>query len=172
MCARYYRDTAPQCYPTHGADDVNVPREFAPWLRHLAKRAGYDLDTRGGQGALADAAGINRTILSRTLSSKSRPSIDTLRALAPLLPTTLRELLVRSGWTTEEELPAPDAAPPPPIEEIDLYAVARKFGIASDKIELFVRIVESNAEAFAHGRNSTNVGGHTQTGGRFRAEGE
>lgn len=148
---------------------MNPPHEFAPWLRNLAKRAGYDPDTRGGTAALADAAGIDRGQLSRALNGKARPSIDYLRALARVLPTTLRELLIRSGWAQEDELPTEGTPPPGPI---DLHAVAREFGVPPEKIELFVRLVEGAAQTFADDQNSTTVGAHTQKGGQPIAEGE
>lgn len=168
-CARVRALPSPTNHTTTHAhtwsDVTSTPHEFAPWLRDLAKRAGYDPDTRGGPAALAQAAGIDRGQLSRALNGKARPSIDYLRALAAVLPTTLRELLIRSGWATADELPEVGASAPS-IRDVDLHSLARQFGIPPEKIELFVRVVESTAEQFAGDEKPTNVGAHTQTGGQ------
>lgn len=158
------------------ADDQRQP--FALWLADLARRAGYVIDgpRGGGKRDLARDAGVGRSLVSRALLGEAIPDVKTQRGLTQALrargvEVTLREMLIRSGLVDAGDLPAADAPPPPPITEIDLHQVARKFGIPPDKIELFARVVESTAQQFADTDTSANVSIHTHARGRS-AEGE
>lgn len=148
---------------------------FALWLRSLAAKAGYDPDSRGGIAALARAAGTDRGQTSRALRGETRPGIDNLRAWTKTLNeagvnVTLRDMLINSGTLLAEDLPQPGETPPPPISQMDLYEVARQFGVPEDKLHLFVRSVESVAEAFASEPEAAKIGESPHTGGRLTAE--
>lgn len=83
--------------------------QFADWLRELMARHGYATDgpRAGGIRDLAKDSGVSQPSVSRIFSPSPRnaPSLDTLRALAPVLGVSLREMLVRSGRATDEEFP-------------------------------------------------------------------
>jgi hypothetical protein len=149
---------------------------FATWLRDLAAQAGYDPDTRGGIAALARAAGTDRGQTSRALRGEARPKVDYLRAYTQAfnragVNVTLREMLIRSGTLLEDDLPRPGETPPPPVSQLDLYRIAREqFGIPEDKLHLFVRSVESVANAFADEPKTTTISESPQTGGHLSAE--
>ncbi|MFF4701273.1 helix-turn-helix domain-containing protein [Streptomyces chattanoogensis] len=82
-------------------------QKFAAWLRTRLVELGYDLSTprAGGQADFARAAGISHPVISRTLRGTNSPTPDVLEAMAPVLKVPLRELLVRAGILTEDELP-------------------------------------------------------------------
>lgn len=83
--------------------------QFADWLRGLMAQRGYPTDgpRAGGISDLARDSHVSQPSLSRIFapSPRTAPSLETLRALAPVLGVPLREMLVRSGRATDEELP-------------------------------------------------------------------
>ncbi|MFE2407012.1 helix-turn-helix domain-containing protein [Kitasatospora sp. NPDC059408] len=128
-------------------DDRDVP--FHDWLRALAIQAGYDLNGRGGLTDFSRAAGTDRGQTSRAIRGEVRPSIDNQRAWARVLGVPLTEMLVRSGTLNSDDLPESGSTPPPRVREIDLFAVAAKFGIPPERAHLFVKSVEAVANTFA-----------------------
>lgn len=143
---------------------------FAAWLRDLAKQAGYDPDSRGGIASLAKASGTDRGQTSRAMRGEVRPSIDSLRAWTRafqdrMVAVEFTDMLVKSGTLRPEDLPEPDETPPPPTRGMDLYAVARMYGVPPERAELFVRSVEAVASTFADGSNGTTISESRQTGG-------
>lgn len=148
-------------------------QQFAQWLRSLAAQAGYDPDTRGGTAALAKASGTDRGQTGRALRGEVKPQIDSLRAWTRLFQTagvnvTLRDMLIRSGTVQPQDLPAPGETPPP-AATIDLYAVARTYGIPDERAALFVASVKAMAQTFADDPRADIISG-SQTGGHLSAE--
>ncbi|MFJ9771132.1 transcriptional regulator [Kitasatospora sp. NPDC101157] len=127
---------------------------FPAWLAELALAAGYDTTPhRGGRSALATDMGVDPSVIGKALSGTA-PAIETQRRLVEVLKSrgvrvTLRDMLIRSGTLLEEDLPQPDEQPPPPATDIDLYAVAAKYGIPPERAHLFVKSVEAVANTFA-----------------------
>lgn len=87
---------------------------FGQWLRGAMTRNGYPADgpRAGGLKLLAERSGVSQPSISRALAGAT-PDLDTLRALAPALDVSLKELLIRSGRVSPEELA--DAADMPPL---------------------------------------------------------
>lgn len=153
-----------------GDDQLN---QFSRWLRTLAAQAGYDPDTRGGVAALARDAGTDRGQTSRAMRGELKPSIAYLRAWTNLfqskgLQVTLRDMLIKSGTVEPDDLPAPGDTPPV-AASIDLYAVARTFGIPDSRAHLFVSTVAALAQTFADDARPDSISG-SQTGGHSSAE--
>lgn len=85
-----------------------APATFAAWLRDLMERRGYPMDgpRAGGIAKLAIDSGVSQPSISRIFNAEGySPSVETLRALAPVLGVSLREMMIRSGRATEDELP-------------------------------------------------------------------
>ncbi|MBT2409548.1 helix-turn-helix transcriptional regulator [Streptomyces sp. ISL-12] len=123
---------------------------FAAWIEGLMRDRGYDIDSPrgGGKSRVADEAGVHRTAVTRLFQRQSMPDLETARRLARVLGVPVRDMLIRSGRLTADELvetrssPAfgPDAtvaAPRPTLEE-----VADLLGVPADRREMFVRVVE------------------------------
>ncbi|MFJ4711228.1 helix-turn-helix domain-containing protein [Streptomyces sp. NPDC088785] len=123
---------------------------FAAWVEDLMRERGYDIDSPrgGGKSRIADEAGVHRAAVTRLLQRQSMPDLETTRRLARVLGVPVREMLIRSGRLTAEELadprehlatPEPGAAPGrrPTLEE-----VADLLGVPADRREMFVRVVE------------------------------
>ncbi|MEU6141393.1 helix-turn-helix transcriptional regulator [Streptomyces sp. NPDC047081] len=123
---------------------------FAAWVEDLMRERGYDIDSPrgGGKSRIADEAGVHRAAVTRLLQRQSMPDLETTRRLARVLGVPVRDMLIRSGRLTAEELadahdhlppPAPGAEPgrrPTPEEVADLL------GIPADRRDMFVRVVE------------------------------
>ncbi len=129
-----------------GRDRTDGLDEFAGWIEDLMRRRGYDIDSPrgGGKSKLADDAGVHRAGVSRLLQRQSMPDLETMRRLAAVLDVPLRDMLIRSGRLTEEDLPlsgnqrsdggAADYRMSP--EE-----AARRMEVPVELQELFVRVV-------------------------------
>ncbi|MGW3289284.1 helix-turn-helix domain-containing protein [Streptomyces sp. NPDC001002] len=123
---------------------------FATWVEGLMRDRGYDIDSPrgGGKSRIADEAGVHRAAVTRLLQRQSMPDLETTRRLARVLGVPVRDLLIRSGRLTAEELadpherplfPATGAEPgrrPTPEE------VAELLGVPADRRDMFVRVVE------------------------------
>jgi transcriptional regulator with XRE-family HTH domain len=81
--------------------------EFAGWIEDLLRSRDYDIDSPrgGGRSKLADDAGVHRAAVSRLLQRQSMPDLETMRRIAAVLGVPLREMLIRSGRLTEDDLP-------------------------------------------------------------------
>ncbi|MFJ8821646.1 helix-turn-helix domain-containing protein [Streptomyces sp. NPDC102467] len=123
---------------------------FAAWVENLMRAGGYDIDSPrgGGKSRIADEAGIHRAAVTRLLQRQSMPDLETTRRLARVLGVPVREMLIRSGRLTAEELAEPQAystAPAPSAElgrRPTLEEVADLLGVPADRREMFVRVVE------------------------------
>ncbi|MFI1826336.1 helix-turn-helix domain-containing protein [Streptomyces sp. NPDC020412] len=132
---------------THGLD------EFAGWVEGLMRERGYDIDSPrgGGKSRIADEAGVHRAAVTRLLQRQSMPDLETMRRIAPLLGVSVRDMLIRSGRVTPEELPlgadlAPPAEPRPTLEDF-----ARWLGVPDDRMGVFVKVVNQFLEPDAEG---------------------
>ncbi|WP_235457198.1 helix-turn-helix domain-containing protein [Streptomyces olivochromogenes] len=67
----------------------------------------------GGKTKLAEDAGVHRAAITRLLQRQSMPDLDTMRGLARALGVPVRDVLIRSGKLTEEDLPQAPAPPRP-----------------------------------------------------------
>lgn len=150
---------------------MNATKEaFATWLARVALKAGYDTTPgAGGRVTLAKAMGVDPSVIGKALSGV-RPHVDTQIRLAKALGVPVREMLIHSGTVEPEDLPIPGDAPPPDTKDLDLYQVARQYGVPEDKLHLFVRSVESVASAFASEVEAAKIGESPHTGGRLTAE--
>lgn len=123
---------------------------FAAWIEELMRRRGYDIDSPrgGGKSRIADDAGVHRAAVTRLLQRQSMPDLETTRRLARVLDVPVRDMLIRSGRLTAEELPLPPAGAaavgrqpgsadrPPSLEEL-----AEVLGVPADQRKMFVRVV-------------------------------
>ncbi|MEU3795749.1 helix-turn-helix domain-containing protein [Streptomyces fructofermentans] len=89
-------------------------QEFAGWIEDLLRARGYEIDSPrgGGRSKLADDAGVHRAAVSRLLQRQSMPDLETMRRIAAVLGVPLREMLIRSGRLTEDDLPLAGAGRP------------------------------------------------------------
>ncbi|MFF5975774.1 helix-turn-helix domain-containing protein [Streptomyces sp. NPDC012769] len=117
--------------------------EFAGWVEGLMRARGYDIDSPrgGGKSRIADEAGVHRAAVTRLLQRQSMPDLETMRRIAPLLGVSVRDMLIRSGRVTPEELPlAADLLPPgdwqPTMEDF-----ARWLGVPDERMDVFVKVV-------------------------------
>ncbi|MEV6839792.1 helix-turn-helix transcriptional regulator [Streptomyces sp. NPDC051133] len=123
---------------------------FAAWVEDLMRDRGYDIDSPrgGGKSKIADEAGVHRAAVTRLLQRQSMPDLETTRRLARVLGVPVREMLIRSGRLTAEELADPHehlASPAPSAEfarRPTLEEVAELLGIPADRREMFVKVVE------------------------------
>lgn len=123
---------------------------FAAWIEELMRRRGYDIDSPrgGGKSRIADDAGVHRAAVTRLLQRQSMPDLETTRRLARVLDVPVRDMLIRSGRLTAQELPLPTAGAaavggrpgtadrPPSLEEL-----AEVLGVPVDQRKMFVRVV-------------------------------
>ncbi|MFI9153780.1 helix-turn-helix domain-containing protein [Streptomyces sp. NPDC053367] len=129
------------------SQDLNT---FAAWVENLMRARGYDIDSPrgGGKSRIADEAGVHRAAVTRLLQRQSMPDLETTRRLARALDVPVREMLIRSGRLTAEELADPHdyLTPPAPSPEYGRRPtpeeVAELLGVPADRREMFVRIVE------------------------------
>ncbi|MFE6828039.1 helix-turn-helix domain-containing protein [Streptomyces sp. NPDC057690] len=123
---------------------------FAAWVEDLMRERGYDIDSPrgGGKSRIADEAGVHRAAVTRLLQRQSMPDLETTRRLARVLGVPVRDMLIRSGRLTAEELADPHdylASPAPGADfgrRPTLEEVADLLGVPADRREMFVRVVE------------------------------
>lgn len=135
----------------HRADSGRTPRadgleEFAVWIEGLMRRRGYDIDSPrgGGKSKLADDAGVHRAAVSRLLQRQSMPDLETMRRLATVLAVPLRDMLIRSGRLSEDDLPLDPGIGETaggPAASLSPAEAARLLGVPSELQELFVKVV-------------------------------
>ncbi|MDQ0794570.1 helix-turn-helix transcriptional regulator [Streptomyces sp. B1I3] len=126
---------------------VSELEQFTAWIEDVIRRRGYDIDSPrgGGKSRLADEAGVHRAAITRLLQRQSMPDLETMRRLAHVLGIPVREMLIRSGRLTEDELPMPPAADDPDrqnagSERITLEEAAAALGVPADQREMFMRV--------------------------------
>ncbi|MGW1216383.1 helix-turn-helix domain-containing protein [Streptomyces sp. NPDC002499] len=123
---------------------------FATWVEGLMRDRGYDIDSPrgGGKSRIADEAGVHRAAVTRLLHRQSMPDLETTRRLARVLGVPVRDLLIRSGRLTAEELADPQERAPFPAAGAEPgrrptpEEVAELLGVPADRRDMFVRVVE------------------------------
>ncbi|MDT0610117.1 helix-turn-helix transcriptional regulator [Streptomyces lancefieldiae] len=117
---------------------------FAAWIEELIRRRGFDIDSPrgGGKSRLADEAGVHRAAITRLLQRQSMPDLETTRRLAQVLQVPVRDMLIRSGRLTEDDLPLPSAPTAGAAGErrLTLEEAADGLGVAAEQREMFIRI--------------------------------
>ncbi|MFD7284915.1 helix-turn-helix domain-containing protein [Streptomyces sp. NPDC059863] len=125
--------------------------QFATWVEGLIRRRGFDIDSPrgGGKSRLADEAGVHRAAVTRLLQRQSMPDLETTRRLSHVLQVPVREMLIRSGRLTEEDLPLPDpphAVPAPDSatgsvpRPLTLEEAAIALGVPVEQRDMFIRV--------------------------------
>ncbi|MFG3495441.1 helix-turn-helix domain-containing protein [Streptomyces sp. NPDC047928] len=120
--------------------------QFAAWIEELIRRRGFDIDSPrgGGKSRLADEAGVHRAAITRLLQRQSMPDLETTRRLAHVLQVPVREMLIRSGRLTEEDLPLPTPADggraPAGTRRLTLEEAAAGLGVPAEQREMFIRV--------------------------------
>ncbi|MGW2521791.1 helix-turn-helix domain-containing protein [Streptomyces sp. NPDC001617] len=129
--------------------DAEHIEEFAAWIEDVMRARGYDIDSPrgGGKTKLAEDAGVHRAAVTRLLQRQSMPDLDTMRGLARALRVPVRDVLIRSGKLTEEDLPqspAPPTAvsPSPGAPALSAEQAAAALGIPEHLRSAFVQITE------------------------------
>jgi transcriptional regulator with XRE-family HTH domain len=119
--------------------------EFAAWIEDLMRSRGFDIDRPryGGRSKTADDAGGHRAAVTRLLQRQSMPDLATMRALARVLRVPVRDVLIRSGKLTEDDLP-------PPVtharrstarrRSITLEEAAELLGVPEERRALFLQV--------------------------------
>lgn len=143
---------------------------FAAWVGGLLRQRGYDIDSPrgGGKSRIADQAGVHRAAVTRLLQRQSMPDLETMRRMAPFLGVSVRDMLIRSGRVSPEELPpAPHPLPAegrqPAIEDF-----ARWLGVPEERRAVFVKVVSQFLE---HMEPVEPVEAAEAEGGRGRGRG-
>ncbi len=80
------------------------------YLRQAMDAAGFSTAS-----ALAQALGVNDSVVSRWLSGKTQTEVQMIRRLAPLLRRPVLELLVAAGHIEPAEAKMKDAPKPPAV---------------------------------------------------------
>ncbi|MCX5605476.1 MULTISPECIES: helix-turn-helix transcriptional regulator [Streptomyces phaeochromogenes group] len=121
--------------------------DFAGWIEGLLRVRGYDIDSPrgGGRSKLADDAGVHRAAVSRLLQRQSMPDLETMRRIAAVLGVPLREMLIRSGRLTEDDLPVSDGVRPAGGEDrpwLSVEEAALRMGVPPELRELFAKVAQ------------------------------
>ncbi|MFI5808112.1 helix-turn-helix domain-containing protein [Streptomyces sp. NPDC051561] len=122
--------------------------QFANWVEDLIRHRGYDIDSPrgGGKSRLADEAGVHRAAITRLLQRQSMPDLETTRRLAHVLRVPVRDMLIRSGRLTEEDLPLPGGPRTASTgagggaHRLTLEEAATGLGVPDDQREMFMRV--------------------------------
>ncbi|MGP9019960.1 helix-turn-helix transcriptional regulator [Streptomyces sp. BR1] len=125
-------------------------------LRH------YDIDSPrgGGKSKLADDAGVHRAAVSRLLQRQSMPDLETMRRLAGVLDVPLRDMLIRSGRLSEDDLPIAAGRGGQDEDGQELLSpeeAARRMGVPPELRELFVRVTKAFLPEGGEGAGSPGV---------------
>ncbi|MFF8607615.1 helix-turn-helix domain-containing protein [Streptomyces sp. NPDC015346] len=122
--------------------------EFAGWVEGLMRARGYDIDSPrgGGKSRIADEAGVHRAAVTRLLQRQSMPDLETMRRIAPLLGVSVRDMLIRSGRVTPEELPLAEDLLPPNDWQPTMEDFARWLGVPDERLGVFIKVVNQFLE--------------------------
>ncbi|GAA2786053.1 helix-turn-helix domain-containing protein [Streptomyces showdoensis] len=130
--------------------------EFAGWVEGLMRARGYDIDSPrgGGKSRIADEAGVHRAAVTRLLQRQSMPDLETMRRIAPLLGVSVRDMLIRSGRVTPEELPLAEDLLAPGDWQPTMEDFARWLGVPDERMDVFVKVVTQFLEPDAEGADA------------------
>ncbi|MEU7045959.1 helix-turn-helix transcriptional regulator [Streptomyces varsoviensis] len=116
-------------------------------MEDLMRFRGYDIDhpRGGGRSKIADDAGVHRAAVTRLLQRQSMPDLTTMRGLARALGVPVRDVLIRSGKLTEDDLPLPATYPPPApagtgTPRVTLEEAAELLGVPDERRALFLQV--------------------------------
>ncbi|WEH17615.1 helix-turn-helix transcriptional regulator [Streptomyces sp. VNUA24] len=149
--------------------DAEHIHAFAAWIEGVMRAHGYDIDNPrgGGRTRLAEDAGVHRAAITRLLQRRSMPDLETMRGLSRALGVPVRDLLIRSGKLTEQDLPRP---PVPPgtttaaaVQPLSAEQAARALGIPEHLRAAFVRITEEFRRGSAPDSTVPDLDPHTGT---------
>lgn len=134
--------------------------EFAGWVEGLMRARGYDIDSPrgGGKSRIADEAGVHRAAVTRLLQRQSMPDLETMRRIAPLLGVSVRDMLIRSGRVTPEELPLAEDLLAPGDWQPTMEDFARWLGVPDERMDVFVKVVTQFLEPDAEGADTRIAG--------------
>lgn len=88
---------------------------------------------------------MHRAAITRLLQRQSMPDLETMRGLARALGIPVRDVLVRSGKLTEDDLPRPDAHAPgtaPAGPRMTAAQAADALGIPDHLKAAFIQVTE------------------------------
>ncbi|MFE0766137.1 helix-turn-helix domain-containing protein [Streptomyces smyrnaeus] len=92
---------------TKQSDATSTAERFGALVANLAIEAGYNLDSGGGgRSALARDIGMSPSAVGRMLSGKSLPMPHQLEAIARVVRTDVRTLLVTAGVISDQSWPS------------------------------------------------------------------
>ncbi|MFE7763592.1 helix-turn-helix domain-containing protein [Streptomyces sp. NPDC057438] len=129
------------------SDAEHIPA-FAAWIEGVMRAHGYDIDSPrgGGRTRLAEDAGVHRAAITRLLQRRSMPDLETMRGLSRALGIPVREVLIRSGKLTEQDLPQapmpPGTGTDPGDHPLSAEQAATALGIPEHRRAAFVQITE------------------------------
>ncbi len=117
---------------------------FAAWMEGLMRARGYDIDSPrgGGKTRLAEDAGVHRAAVTRLLQRRSMPDLETMRGLSRALGVPVRDVLIRSGKLTEQDLPLPPTPAGPGTPTLSPEQAASALGIPEHRRTDFVQLTE------------------------------
>lgn len=117
--ARQWRVSAPRCggLPSGGQYPANVTESntWPAFLRQAMDNAGIPSPAR-----LADASGIDRSVISNWLGDKVQPTIPNLKRLVAPLGIPLLRLMQEAGLISEKEASLKDAPKGPKLVPVDV----------------------------------------------------
>ncbi|MER5764157.1 helix-turn-helix transcriptional regulator [Streptomyces sp. NPDC002082] len=121
---------------------------FAAWVEDLMRQRGYDIDSPrgGGKSRIADEAGVHRAAVTRLLQRQSMPDLETMRRMAPFLGVSVRDMLIRSGRVSPEELPLAPLPLPAGGQRPAIEDFARWLGVPEERRAVFVKVVSQFLE--------------------------
>ncbi|WP_060884517.1 helix-turn-helix transcriptional regulator [Streptomyces caniscabiei] len=117
---------------------------FAAWMEGLMRARGYDIDSPrgGGKTRLAEDAGVHRAAVTRLLQRRSMPDLETMRGLSRALGVPVRDVLIRSGKLTEQDLPLPPAPAGTGTPTLSPEQAASALGIPEHRRTDFIQLTE------------------------------
>ncbi|MFM9593235.1 helix-turn-helix transcriptional regulator [Streptomyces scabiei] len=157
--------------------DAEHIHAFAAWIEGVMRAHGYDIDTPrgGGRTRLAEDAGVHRAAITRLLQRRSMPDLETMRGLSRALGVPVRDILIRSGKLTEQDLPRPPAPPGTAAaagaQPFSAEQAATALGIPEHLRAAFVRITEDFRRGSAPDSTVPDTGTDADTGTGAGADG-
>lgn len=162
--------------------------EFLRWWDATKARlvAEGKIKARAGEPAsdyrMSDYLGLNHTLISGWRGGRSKPSVETLLLIAPILKEDPRELLVLAGWVSaisvgllDDDVTPGIGRPDLPQEFLDLLSAYWNPELTDEDREIIRRHVSLLAQgvladlAARHGPRRNGSNGPDRTNSRARA---